>query len=133
MVAAFGSINTWFQVNSLTINVGKTHCIHFKTKNSPTYELNIDCDNKLITSVTNIKFLGIHLQDTINWKCHIEYILPKLSSACYIMRNIKQIMPINTLKTVYYSYFNAIITYGLPFWGNSPYSTKIFIMQKKKK
>ena len=40
-------------------------------------------------------------------------------------------MPINTLKTVYYSHFNAVITYGLPFWGNSPHSTKIFKMQKR--
>jgi hypothetical protein len=40
-------------------------------------------------------------------------------------------MPINTLKTVYYSYFNAIITYGLPFWGNSPHSIQIFKMQKR--
>jgi len=45
--------------------------------------------------------------------------------------SIRQIMPINTLKTVYYSHFNAIITYGLPFWGNSPHSTKIFIMHKR--
>ena len=47
------------------------------------------------------------------------------------LRSIKPIMPINTLKTVYYSHFNAIITYGLPFWGNSPHSTKIFKMQKR--
>jgi len=40
-------------------------------------------------------------------------------------------MPINTLKTVYYSYFNTIITYGLPFWGNSPHSTIIFKIQKR--
>ena len=39
-------------------------------------------------------------------------------------------MPINTLKTVYYSYFNVILTYGLPFWGNLPHSIKIFRMQK---
>jgi hypothetical protein len=55
----------------------------------------------------------------------------KLSSACYIMRSIKPIMPIDTLRTVYYSHFNAIITYGLPFWGNSPHSTKIFKIQKR--
>ena len=131
MAVAFETINTWFKVNSLTINVEKTHYIQFRAGNTPSYDINIDCDNNLITSVDNIKFLGIHLQDSIKWNCHIEHILPKLSSACYIMRNIRQIMPINTLKTVYYSYFNAIITYGLPFWGNSPHSTKIFIMQKR--
>jgi len=40
-------------------------------------------------------------------------------------------MSLNTLKTIYYSYFNAIMNYGLPFSGNSPHSIKIFKMQKR--
>ena len=124
MVTAFNCVNKWFKVNLLSIYVDKTHYIQFKTKNKPTFDINIVCDNNSITPVTDIKFLGIYLQDSINWSCHIEYIIPKLSSACYIMRSIKPFMSLNTLKTVYYSYFNAIINYGLPFWGNSPHSIK---------
>jgi len=40
-------------------------------------------------------------------------------------------MSINTLKNFYYSHFNAIICYGLPFWGNSPHAMKIFRMKKR--
>jgi len=40
-------------------------------------------------------------------------------------------MSLNTLKIVYYSYFNAVISYGLPPWGNSPHALKIFRMQKR--
>jgi hypothetical protein len=40
-------------------------------------------------------------------------------------------MSLSTLKTIYYSYFNKIISYGSPFWGNSPHSIKIFRMQKR--
>ena len=40
-------------------------------------------------------------------------------------------MSLITLKTIYYSCFNVIISYGLPFWGNSPHSIKIFRMQKR--
>ena len=53
-----------------------------------------------------------------------------MSSACYMM-SIKPFMSLNTLKTVYCSYFNAVISYGLPFWGNSPHAMKIFRMQKR--
>ena len=49
---------------------------------------------------------------------------------CY-MRSNKPFMLIKTLKTIYYSYFNAIINYGLPFWRNSPHSIKMFRMQKR--
>jgi len=68
----------------------------------------------------------------MNWSCHIEYIIPKLSSSCYVMRSIRPFMSPNTLKTVYYSYFNAVMSYGLPFWGNSPHAIKVFRMQKRK-
>jgi hypothetical protein len=47
------------------------------------------------------------------------------------MRSIKPFISLNTLKIIYYSYFNMIISYCLPFWGNSPHSIKMFIMQKK--
>jgi len=40
-------------------------------------------------------------------------------------------MFLKTLKTIYYSYFNAIISYGLPFWRNSPHSVKVFRMQNR--
>jgi hypothetical protein len=67
----------------------------------------------------------------MNWSGHIEYIIPKMGSACYIMRSVKPYMPFNTLKTIYYSYFNTAMSYGLLFWGNSPQSSTIFIMQNK--
>jgi hypothetical protein len=161
MVTAFNCVNKWVKVNLLSVNVDKTHYIQFKTKNKPTLDINIVCDDNVITTLPNIKFLGIYIRDLINWSCHIEYIIPKLSSACYIMRSInslnselnpiyhllallgyhhilhvsrirvKPFMSLITLKTVYYSYFNAVINYGLPFWGNSPHSIKIFKMQKR--
>ena len=101
-VTAFDCVNKWFKVNLLSINVNKTHYIQFKTKNKPTLDVNIICNVNLITTIAHIKFLGIYIHDSMNWSRHIEYIIPKLSSACYIMRSIKPFMFLNTLKTVYY-------------------------------
>jgi hypothetical protein len=64
-------------------------------------------------------------------KYHIEYILPKLSAVCYAMRITKPYMSLEMLKMVYYSNFNSIINYGLPFWGTSPHSKKIFRIEKR--
>jgi len=47
------------------------------------------------------------------------------------MRSIRPFMSSNTLKTVYYSYFNAIMSYDLPFWGNSPHALKVFRIEKR--
>jgi hypothetical protein len=47
------------------------------------------------------------------------------------MKSIKPFMSLNTLIIIYYSYFNTIISYGLPFWRYLPHSINIFRMQKK--
>jgi hypothetical protein len=84
-----------------------------------------------IKTLSNIRFLGININGSMNWGGHVKYIIPKLSSACCVMRSVKPYIPLNTLKTIYYSYFNTVISYSLLFWGNSPQSSRIFIMQKK--
>jgi hypothetical protein len=89
MFNTFNCVNKWFRINLLSININKTHCIQFKTKNKPTADINIVCNNQPITTLSNIKFLGIYINDSMNWSCHVECIIPKLSSACYIMRSIK--------------------------------------------
>jgi hypothetical protein len=133
MIGAFKYVHKWFRTNLHTINLNKTHCVHFRTKNKSITDLNFVYNNLQITTLSNIKFLDININDLMNWSCHVEYIIPKLSSACYIMRSVKPYMPLNirTLKTIYYSYFNTVMSYGLLFWGNSLQSSRIFILQKR--
>jgi hypothetical protein len=61
MVTAFNCVNKWFKVNLLSINVDKILYIQFKTKNKPTLDINIVCDDNLITSLPSIKFMGIYI------------------------------------------------------------------------
>jgi len=60
MVTAFHCVNKWFKVNLLSINIDKTHCIQFKTKSKPTLDINIVCNDNLITTPPQTKFLGIY-------------------------------------------------------------------------
>jgi len=78
-------INEWLNMNSVFLNFDKTHLMQFTTKNKPKPHLEITHLNKQTIMVSNTKFLGIHINDTLNWKTHIESILAKLSMACYAM------------------------------------------------
>ena len=131
ITAAFNFINEWLNTDLLFINFSKTHYVQFTTKNKPKSHIKISYNNKQISTTSTIKFLGICINVTINWKYHIEYILSKLSAVCYAMRIIKPYMSLEMLKIVYYSNFNSVINHGLPFWGISPHSKKIFRMQKR--
>jgi glutathionyl-hydroquinone reductase len=45
MLTAFNCVNKWFKVNLLSINIDKTHYIQYKTKNKPTLDIHIVCDD----------------------------------------------------------------------------------------
>ena len=48
-----------------------------------------------------------------------------------MIRTIKSFMSTDTLIMVYKAYFHSLMSYGLIFWGNSSFRTKIFCLQKK--
>jgi len=63
MVTAFKCVNKWFKVNLLSINVDKIHYNQFKSKNKPTLDINIVCNDNLIKALPDIKYLGIYIHD----------------------------------------------------------------------
>jgi hypothetical protein len=63
----------WFKVNKLSLNISKTHHVLFsKTKNvkSDTYVLKLD--NTIINRVKCVKFLGLLIDENLNWHEHID-------------------------------------------------------------
>jgi protein associated with RNAse G/E len=60
-------LNRWFHSNSLLLNLGKTHFLQFVTKNTKTLDLQILHQNKHISSVNTIKFLGLMIDDKLSW------------------------------------------------------------------
>jgi hypothetical protein len=87
-------------------------------------------NNQIIKS-TNTKFLVLTVEETLSWKCHINQILSRLSSACYAVKVITPLMSEDTLKMIYHPYVLSIITYSIIFWGNSPQNIDTFKIQKR--
>jgi hypothetical protein len=55
----------------------------------------------------------------------------KLNRACYAIRCIKYFMSLDTIRTIYFSYFHSILSHGIIFWGISAYGPNIFKIQKR--
>jgi hypothetical protein len=119
-------INEWFNTDLLSLNLDKTHFTQFVTKNSSSIDFSIMRGNKKIANVYNTKLLGLISDNTLSWRTHIDTIIPKLSSACFALRVVKPVLSQDSLKMVYYSYFNSVMTYRLIFRRNSHYSNIIF-------
>jgi hypothetical protein len=127
----FYDFNTWFKENLLTLNVSKTQYIEFKTKKFDNIHNQINYEQKYLTNSTETNFLGLIIDDTLSWKQHIEQLASKMSSACYALRNIRHMVSLDILRMIYFAHIHSIVSYCIIFWGNSYYSNKIFILQKK--
>ena len=103
--------------------------MQFTIKTSPQIDLDFSYANKLISKFYDTKFLGMYVGSTLSWKNH-EQITHKLSAACYAMRSVKPFMSQETLKMVYYAYFQSIMNCGLIFWGKSSHIALIVKIQK---
>ena len=67
----------------------------FITKNSSHFTLHVGYKEKYVEETVNTKFLGLPIDNHINWKNHIEQMIPKLSGAWYAIRLMVHISNIN--------------------------------------
>jgi hypothetical protein len=87
----------WFKANKLVLNINKTNIINFAPKQSANPLMAVSFDNTVKNEVPVIKFLGIQIVNKLNWKSHVEHILPKLSSAIFVIRSLSYFMSSETL------------------------------------
>jgi hypothetical protein len=127
----FSQLNKWFDDNSILLNYEKTEYVQFPLKGTVLHEAPIGYNNNIISNSTSTKLLGVITENTLSWKDHIDFLLPKLCMACYSVRTIKPFMCQENLKSIYYSYFHSLMTYGIIFWGNSTHSIHVFRLQKR--
>jgi hypothetical protein len=57
--------------------------------------------------------------------------MAKLNKACFAIRAVKPYMSPGVLRSVYFSYFHAIMSYGIIFWGSSTQTHDILKIQKR--
>jgi hypothetical protein len=126
----FKDINTWFNVNLLTLNFNKTQYAEFKSKNYYNITTQINYNQKSISNVTQTTFLGLIIDDTLSWKQHTDQVINKISTACYALRNIKFIVSLDTLKLIYFAQIHSIISYKIIFWGGSSCANSFHIIKE---
>jgi hypothetical protein len=72
----------WFTANKLVLNLDKTNTMKFIMNNSPCCALHIGYKEKYIEKMVKTKFLGLHIDNHLNWKNHIDQMIPKWSMLC---------------------------------------------------
>ena len=98
------------------LNITKTNKIKFTPKTKAHVPLDIYYKDNVTDEVKSTKFLGTLLDNHKNWKNHVEQILPKLSAACFSIKNLIHTLNPDVLHMVYFAYFHSVLQYGIIFW-----------------
>ena len=121
-------LTDWLKVNKLSLNANKTKLMIF---HMPQRKLNppiIKIDEIQLEPISNFNFLGIIINENINWSKHINKISYSISKTIGIIRKLKNVLPSSVLLTIYNSLILPQLTYGILVWGYE--SNCIFKLQK---
>jgi len=112
-------VKSWLDYNLLTLNAGKTKFIAFSIQSNkqPTFSsLNLT-ENDKIDKVSQIKYLGLMLDQHLRWDIHANYISKKIRKTIFIFYTLRNIISKRMLTIVYNSLIESILRYGIIVWG----------------
>ena len=110
----------WFRANKLSLNISKTKCMLFCRSPPPeNEELILTMSNIIIQRMKCVQFLGLHINEKLDWHEHKNKCKNKLPNALYVFNNVNSYFPASALKTIYYTLVYPYLTYGIILWGST--------------
>ena len=108
-------------LNKLSVNMKKTNFMIITSPQKPAIH-NINILN--IERKTSIKYLGIYLDEHLNWKTHIAHVQGKLTKNLGILNQLRNYLNLKMLRQLYYTLIYPYLNYGAMCWGNT-YQTNL--------
>ena len=95
-------VDAWFKCNKLSLNVNKTNYMLFcsNRKKINTELVHINIDNQEIIRVSSTRFLGVHIDEFVNFKYHIDHLTKKLSKYVGLFYKLRHSLPLSALLTM---------------------------------
>ena len=116
-------LDSWLKGNKLPLNVAKTQSMLIATKpkhrtlNNAAEKLHLKIRGSELDVVNKTTYLGVHVDNSLDWKEHIKTVSTKVSRAIGFLKHAKNILPIASLKTLYSSIVEPHFRYCCSVWG----------------
>ena len=128
--------NKWLIDNKLSLHLGKTESILFGTekKLASVNNFHVQCDNISVTSVKNVTYLGLSLENTLSSNSIVSNIIKKASSRLKFLYRYKDILNENSRKILCNALIQCHFDYCCSAWYTSTGKTlknKLQVMQNK--
>ena len=112
-------ITDWLSLNKLSLNAKKTKMMvfHHRQKKVPKNDIKLFINSKKIECVAEFNFLGVILDQNLNWKSHVHKISGKIAGVAGTLSRLKRFLPCNILKTIYNALIQPHLNLGVLLWG----------------
>ena len=127
-------LSLWLNLNRLALNVKKTNFVIFRScQKVPNHEVNLLMNKKSLAQVDHVKYLGVLLDQHLNWKYQIKNVTLKISRGIGILAKLKPFLKDKLLKNIYYSLVYSHLSYGIQVWGSADQTSlnRLNILQNK--
>ena len=118
-------VDSWFRTNKLRLHPSKTMFMVFAgTKDKFNNQLILQ--GNLIERVgenqntKSTKFVGLKIDEGLNWTHHVDYISKKLAKGAFLINKFKNFIPLNLRILLYNAIIKPHLDYGVLAWGNLP-------------
>ena len=86
------NLNNWLKANKISLNASKTELLIFRHPNKKiNYDLKIKIDGKRLIPSKYIKYLGIVIDEHLNWNYHVDTLAPKLARAIGMLMKVRHL------------------------------------------
>ena len=109
----------WCCANRLSVNISKTKVMLYSNTLFPSDISEIYINNTIIEYASNVRFLGLIIDDKLKFKNHIDLIAEKISKNAGVLYKLSQIVPHQTLISVYRSFVECYLNYCTIIFGNA--------------
>ncbi|MCP4990997.1 MAG: hypothetical protein GY928_34605 [Colwellia sp.] len=113
-------VNDWLQINKLSLNIDKTKYMLFhntQRKMTVYQHLKIQFNGETIMRTSHFNFLGIVINENLNWNDHIMHLSSKINLVVGLLHQLKYQLPTKILKMIYNSFIVSWLHYGNILWG----------------
>ena len=126
-------LSSWLNANKISLNAKKTEFIVFRHRSKPLDFIPfLKLSGLRIYPSHSVKYLGVHLDEHLNWKPQISSIANKLKRANGALSKLRHYVPLKSLLNIYHAIFASHIRYGCQIWGLCDNTTthRILTLQK---
>ena len=95
------NLTNWLNANKVCLNVNKTEVVLFKSSRKLTdVSLKLKLNGERLYSTNSVKYLGINIDENLNWEQQISDIAITLNKANGILTKLRGIIDRKTLKSI---------------------------------